>query len=366
VGNVLTHLQGRIPIASGDRCGLQRGDSERDDDVCAAFASVYRGRPFLYERPHQWRGSDQSAVQGGRLESNIGYARDEFGQKAKVSTCFLIDDYFGPDTDPGKIIGKLLTAAKECGMTIDYLAREEGCFESPVYVDGVATGARIPLAEMVASWIVSEPILQTTGRRPPTDVSGWLCNGRRSSDSDTVQAMRSSTYRPAEEYGRREHSIFLDAQLWAPPNKKSRIRADADRVWSCPFLASIWQLMRLDLLRYQGAPVVQPQLWPVSGEQDSEDFVWPKSWRDMPAVVQLNPRAHPFAAYRAVSILPRTYVSIEHAVEVILGHLQIDDDVIDLAVRSGIKDGVTVPRPVSHRLEHLFVPETWAGRATIA
>ncbi|MFQ6327035.1 SCO2522 family protein [Nocardia sp. CWNU-33] len=299
-----------------------------------------------------------------RLDSNIGYAKDEFGPKAKVSTCFLIDDYFGPDTDPGQIIGKLLKAADECGMTIDYLAREEGCFESPVYVDGVATGARIPLAEMVASWIVPEPILRTTGRRPPTDVSGWLCNGRRSSDYDTVQAMRSGEYRPAEEYGRREHSIFLDTQLWAVPTKKSRVRADADRVWACPFLASVWQLMRLDLLRYHGAPVAQPQLWPVS--DDSGEFTWPKAWRDMPAVVQLNPDAHPFAAYRAVSILPRTYVSIEHAVEVILGHLEIDDEVIDLAVRSGVKDGVTVPRPVSHRLEHLFVPETWAGRATTA
>lgn len=294
-----------------------------------------------------------------RLDSNIGYALDEFGQRAKVSTCFLVDDYFGPDTDPAQIIHKLRAAADDCGMTIDYLAREEGCFESPVYVDGVATGARVPLAEMVASWIVPEPIQHTTGRRPPTDVSGWLCNGRRSSDYDTLQAMRSGEYRPPEEYGRREHSIFLDTQLWAAPTKKSKVRSEADRVWACPFLASIWQLLRLDLLRYEGAAVAQPQLWPA-------DVEWPKAWRDMPAVVQLNPDAHPFGAYRAVSILPRSYVGIEHSVEVILGHLELDDEVIDQAVRSGIKDGVTVPRPVTHRLEHLFVPETWAGRATTA
>ncbi|MCP2274751.1 SCO2522 family protein [Nocardia amikacinitolerans] len=275
--------------------------------------------------------------------------RRRYGRNTKVSTCFLVDDYFGPDTDPARIIGKLLAAAAECDMRIDYLAREEGCFEAPVYTDGVATGIRIPLAEMVSARVVPEPVQNTTGRRPPTDVSGWLCNGRRSSDDEPQQAMRLEKYRPAEEYGRREHSIFLDAQLWAPPTKKTRARPGQQRVWSCPFLASIWQLLRLGMLRYEGAAVAEPQEWdPAAG--------WPESWRDLPTVVRLNPEADPFSAFESMSILPHRYVEIEHAVRVILAHVKVDDAVIDEAIWSGVAEGVTVPRKVTERLGHVLLP----------
>jgi hypothetical protein len=271
----------------------------------------------------------------------------EFGPSARVSTCFLVDDYFRQHTDPREVIPLLLDCAAECGVTIDYLAREAGCWEVPAFADGVTAGEPIRLAEMVAARIVAEPLpKESTGRRPPTAESGWLCNGRRSSDDEPALAMRTTPYRPAEEFGRHEHSVFLDVQMWSTPGET----ADGLTRWSCPFLASVWQLLRLGMLRHDGAVVVRPYPW-------SDQQSWPERWWEMPSVVQLNPDAHPFAAYRALSILPHRYLGIEHAVRVILDHLELDQEVIDQTVARGERESirVSVPRVVSQRLAHVIM-----------
>ncbi|WP_328393187.1 SCO2522 family protein [Nocardia sp. NBC_00416] len=268
-------------------------------------------------------------------------ARVRFGPDVRVSTCYLIDDYFQPDTDPVEILGKLLTAAAESGLTIDYLARESGCWQTSQFVDGVPLGEPIPVAEMVAARIVAEPAPPDTGRRPPTVQSGWLCNGRRSSEHEPAQAMRGRSYEPPEEFGRREHSIFLDVQLWSTQDGVTR--------WSCPFLAAVWHLLRLGMLRYHGAAVVEPQLW--RGEP------WPRRWHEVPPVVQLNPDAAPFAAYQTLSMLPKRYIGIEHSVRLVLDHLDLDDDVLAQTIAAGAADEVpvTVPRKISERLSHLLL-----------
>ncbi len=273
-------------------------------------------------------------------------ARSEFGTAARVSTCFLIDDYFTPYTDPTEILGKILGIADECGLQIDYLAREAGCWETPNYIDGQPAEPSIKLAEMIASRIVAEPIEHTTGKRPPDVDSGWLCNGRRSSDSDPSQAMQvAAEYRSSEEFGRREHSIFLDVELW-----KKRIGKDGEihTHWSCPFLASIWQLLRLGMVRNEGRAVVEPQ---PRGDR------WPDRWWEMPSVVQLNPNAQPFAAYQALSILPQSYLKIEHAVRTILDHVVIDQEVVTQTVERGATEGITIPREITQRLSHVFLNE---------
>ncbi|MEV6325853.1 SCO2522 family protein [Nocardia sp. NPDC051787] len=270
-------------------------------------------------------------------------AQAEFGPRARVSTCFLIDDYFRHDTDPGEILGRLLGAAAECGVTIDYLAREAGCFEAPSAGD-----RRIPLAEMVAARIVAEPPEGSNGRRPPTAESGWLCNGRRASDDEPGQAMHRLPYEPPEEFGRREHSIFLDVQMWSKQTKKVNGRAEVHTKWSCPFLASIWQLLRLGMLRYDGEPIVDPQLWrPEDG--------WPSQWWEMPAVVKLNPQAKPFAAYRSLSLLPQRYLGIEHAVRVILDHIDLEEEVVEQIIDRGVVEAVSVPRKVTERMSHYLL-----------
>ncbi|MQY17695.1 SCO2522 family protein [Nocardia macrotermitis] len=276
-------------------------------------------------------------------------ARAEFGASARVSTCFLVDDYFGAKTDPVDVLTKILGTAEEFGLEIDYIARESACWESPQYVDGQPTGHSLPLAEIIGSSIVSEPVPATTGGRPPDIESGWLCNGRRSSEYDSKQAMQLTKYRPPEELGRREHSIFLDVELWA-----ESVGGDGERHirWSCPYLASIWQLLRLGMVRYDGRPVVQPQ--PVGDK-------WPERWWEMPAVIQLNPRAAPFAAYQALSILPQSYLKIEHAVRTILDHVHLDEELVRQTLARGAREGVEIPREVTKRLQHVFLSEVSAA-----
>ncbi|WP_327147210.1 SCO2522 family protein [Nocardia sp. NBC_01329] len=270
-------------------------------------------------------------------------ARVRFGPQVRVSTCYLIDDYFQPGTDPAEVLGKLLTAATESGLTIDYLARESGCWQTSQFMDGVPLGEPIPVAEVVAARIVAEPAPPDTGRRPPTAQSGWLCNGRRSSEHEPAQAMRGRTFEPPEEFGRREHSIFLDVQLW------STQVADGIAVtrWSCPFLAAVWHLLRLGMLRYHGAAVVDPQQW--------DGQPWPRRWHEVPPVVQLNPEAAPFAAYQTLSMLPKRYLGIEHAVRLVLDHLDLDEDVLAQTIAAGAAEGVVVSRKISERLSHLLL-----------
>ncbi|MFE9579461.1 SCO2522 family protein [Nocardia sp. NPDC006044] len=280
------------------------------------------------------------------VDLHTAEAKAEYGPSARVSTCFLIDDYFGSNTNPTEVLDKVLGIAEKCGLRIDYLAREAGCWETPLYVDGRLTGQQIPLAEMVASWVVAEPLKQTTGRRPPDVESGWLCNGRRSSEHDSEQAMQvTEAYRRPEEFARREHTIFLDIELW-----NTLINKDGEEHtrWSCPFLASIWQLLRLGMVRYEGRAVVEPQ---PPGER------WPASWWEMPSVIKLNPQAAPFEAYRALSILPREYLKIEHAVQTILDHIVIDQEVLAKAIKRAESEGISIPREVTGRLSHMFVDE---------
>ncbi|MGN2636263.1 SCO2522 family protein [Nocardia takedensis] len=275
-------------------------------------------------------------------------AKAEYGPNPRVSTCFLIDDYFRTDTKPAEILGRLLDAAAETGLRIDYLAREAGCWEVPAVVQaGVLKSPEIKLAELVRGRIVAEPEEGTNGRRPPTAESGWLCNGKRANDSRPGQAMHpDEPYEPPEEFGRREHSIFLDVEMWATVLKNRR--TEVGTKWSCPYLASIWQLLRLGMLRYEGRPIAEPQPW-VLGSR------WPDNWWEMPTVLQLEPRAKPFAAYQSLSILPQRYVGIEHAVRVILDHVQLDDEVVDQIVGRGRDEGLTVPRKVTERLGHMLL-----------
>jgi hypothetical protein len=260
------------------------------------------------------------------------------GGRSRVSTCFLIDDYFRSEPGPAQIMPKLLAAAAECGVSIDYLAREAGC-----HVAG-----DVPLAELTAARLLPEPAPGTNGSRPPTATSGWLCNGERSPGSDSGQAMRAQQWQPPQEFGKRHHSIFVDVELWKDAGQQVNGRTTAQRSWACPFLASVWQLLRLGMLRYHGAAVVEPDPWPPGAE-------WPEHWDDLPAIIRLNPHAAPFAAYRSLSILPHWYLPIENAVRMILGHLSLDEAVTEQFVERGAREGLRVSRSVIDRISHIFL-----------
>ncbi|MFJ9045653.1 SCO2522 family protein [Streptomyces sp. NPDC102347] len=269
------------------------------------------------------------------VEAARADARDRAGGKRpRVSTCFLVDDYFARFAGPADVVPLLLAEAERAGLTVDYLARESGC----------AVTGKVPVAEAVAARIVEEPPPGSYGHRPPTARTGWLANGVRSPTARAPQAMRKATaWQPPTETAARRHSVFLDVELWNDG-------ADGARLWSCPFLAAVWQLARLGLLRHQGEAVFAAE--PHTGA------AFPDDWDDLPPLVRLNPRADPFAAYRTCSVLPNRFLPVEHAVRVILDQTDVDREALaQVAERSG-REGVPVPGPVTDRVSYVYYEGT--------
>lgn len=250
------------------------------------------------------------------------------GRTPRISTCFLIDDYFGPIRPPGEVLPALLAAAESNGLTIDYLVRESACAEA----DGV------PLARLVEERIVADPPPQTNGVRPPVAETGWLCNGERSTVAPSLEAMELvGRWRPPRENSARRHSVFVDVELWDEHQDS--------RTWSCAFLAAVWQLLRLGLLRYRGAPVAVPRPAPEE---------WPERWEELPPVMRLGPSAAPFCAYRTLSVLPGRFFPTEHAVRTVLSQVAVDAVVAGQVRERSQAEGITLPAEPVDRLEYVF------------
>ncbi|MGW9398588.1 SCO2522 family protein [Streptomyces sp. NPDC055642] len=252
------------------------------------------------------------------------------GGRPRISTCFLVDDYFTRFSRPAELVPLLLAEAGRAGLTVDYLARESGC----------AVNGKVPVAEAVAGRIVEEPPPGSYGNRPPAAQTGWLANGVRSPAARTPQAMqRAAAWQPPTETAARRHSVFLDVELFSDT-------PDGQRVWSCPFLAAVWQLARLGLLRHQGDAVLDPH--PHTGS------AFPDDWDELPALVRLNPRAAPFAAYRTCSVLPNRFLPVEHAVRVILDQFEVDAEALRQVGERSARENVSLPASVADRVSYLF------------
>ncbi|MFC0530714.1 SCO2522 family protein [Phytohabitans kaempferiae] len=250
------------------------------------------------------------------------------GKRPRISTCFLIDDYFTRFKSPAEVVPDVLNLARENGLEIDYLARESGCAKA----DGV------PLARLVEGRIVPDPPPETNGARPPVTESGWLSNGQRSPVSGSPEAMGSVVkWRPPSQNAANRHSIFIDIELWD--------EGRGGRTWSCPFLAAVWQLLRLGMLRNEGEPVAVPQPW-------TDD--WPGDWDELPAVVKINPNAAPFSAYATMSVLPNRFLPIEIGVRTILSQVWPDQDVSRQLREAAERDGVQLPTELVDRLSYAF------------
>lgn len=252
------------------------------------------------------------------------------GRRPRISTCFLIDDYFTRFSSPAELVPLLLAEADRAGLTIDYLARESGC----------AVNGKVPLAQAVAGRIVESPPPGSYGNRPPAAQTGWLANGERSPVARAPQAMKTAAaWQPPKETAARRHSVFLDVELWSDD-------PDGHRTFSCPFLAAVWQLARLGLLRNGGEPVFVPH------PHTAPDF--PDGWDDLPALVRLNPRADPFAAYRTCSVLSNRFFPVEHAVRVVLDQTEVDRGALRQVAERSAREGMTVPDSVADRISYVF------------
>jgi hypothetical protein len=254
--------------------------------------------------------------------------------RPRVSTCFLVDDYFTPFSTPADLVPQLVAAAAEHGLVIDYLVRESACAEA----DGS------PLAELVAARLTASPPPGTNGSRPPVLESGWLANGQRSPGDAGREAMRREGWQPPVEIGARNHSVFVDVELWS--------EQDGRRTWSCAYLAAVWQLLRLGLLRDDGATVARPR--PVSDGPQPEPADLPAEWAELPPVVQLNPAADPFCAYRTFSALPARFLPVEQAVRVVLDQVSPLAEVVAEIEQRAERERLPVPRSVLERIDYVF------------
>jgi hypothetical protein len=251
------------------------------------------------------------------------------GRQAGVSTCFLIDDYFTRFSSPAELVPTLLAEAGRAGLTIDYLARESGC--------AVADG--IDVAAAVERRLVESPAPGNDGSRPPARETGWLANGERTPSVTTPEAMANvPSWQPPKENFAHHHSVFLDVEL--------RDDRDGRRTWSCPFLAAVWQLARLGLLRHCGEPVLQPRLRPGGG--------FPADWDDLPPLIQLNAAAAPFSAYGTCSVLPARFLPVEHAVRVILDQIDADPGALRQVAERSAHEGIAVPDEIPDRASYVF------------
>lgn len=280
-----------------------------------------------FQQVAPWANAARQACVGS-LQSQQG--RESRQARARISTCFLVDDYFTPFSSPAELISPLMSAAHEAGLEIDYLARESGCAEA----DGVT------LARLVEDRLVPDPPPDTNGSRPPAAEVGWLCNGQRSPASGVGEAMDAiPRWKPPVQNAARRHSIFLDVELWDWDESNGR------RTWSCPFLAAVWQLLRLGMLRHDGEGVAAARQW---------QGAFPNSWDELPAVTQLNPTAAPFSAYRTLSILSTRFLPIEHSVRTILSQTAVDRDVLGQVMTRSRGEGIELPLELVDRIDYVF------------
>lgn len=257
---------------------------------------------------------------------------------ARVSTCLLVDDYFTSVGSPQVVVPQIVAAAEAAGVQLDFLAREAAC----------AAAGGVDIARLVLGRVVPDPPRGEGGRRPDVFTSGWLCNGERNAHPNAAEAMRGvkSAWRPPIENGAKHHSIFMDVQLWSDDEAGTR-------TWSCPYLAAIWQLVRLGQLRHLGAPVIRPQIWSEPG--------WPERWADMPAVTQLTKRAAPFSAFRTFSVLDIRYLPIEAAVRTILSQIDVGGEMrTQTAARAAAEPAtIEVPDEIIERITYAFTGPAW-------
>ena len=265
-------------------------------------------------------------------------ARRTGGKRPRISTCFLIDDYFTRFSTPAELVPLVLKEAEKAGLVIDYLARESGC----------AVADRIELAESVMHRLVESPPPGSYGSRPSVSQTGWLANGQRTPTTKRAALGEVRGWQPPEETAARNHSVFMDVELWS--------EKDGRRLWSCPFLAAVWQLARLGLLRHLGEPVLVPRPW------TGEDF--PPDWDRLPPLLQLNPQAAAFSAYRTCTLMPNRFLAVEDAVRLILDQTEVDSGALRQVAERSAREGLAVPAAVAQRATYVFYEEPVNALAT--
>jgi hypothetical protein len=324
-----------------DLAFAEGASSTRTEEVSLAHLSIEVGHLYMEDFA---QGRDRVAAMAQAVAPWVEAARQAATRQLesgplRSSTCFLIDDYFNPFGTPDELLPMIVDAYAEAGVPIDYIARESACAHTGV----------VPLAELVVDHLVPDPPPGSDGsNRPGVRTSGWLANGwparqegglRGGTRPPPRTAMDVGGWQPPRQNAVHRHSVFIDVELWND--------AKGEREWSCPFLASVWQLLRLGALRYHGEAPVTPVPW-------SADLA--PSWRELPPIMRIAPRPQPFAAHRTFSVLDHRFVAVEHAVRAILSQVAIDGEVEALLAARAKKDGLALlPSEPIDRITYAFI-----------
>lgn len=198
----------------------------------------------------------------------------------RTSTSFMFDDYHNKpaksqDTSPTTWLNLVIGAANKAGVGLDYIARE---------------AAYVPAAEAGMSILADSDRVQTTSR------GAWLTAQRPDQRSPMAMA------RPANraDASSTARSAYCDIELYSKePGWNGKT------IYACPYLASMWQLHRLE---HSDGPV-----FPVAQTIEGTLPSW-KHWDDVPPIIQLKHDAAPFSAQKTTSILPIGFLPVEAAV----------------------------------------------------
>lgn len=229
-------------------------------------AAWTRDRIANFARVRPWadaaRAAAVAAGSGERADSaSDKRAGGSGGGRPRISTCLLIDDYFGRLGAPAELVPQLIAEAARAGFTIDYPARESGrvVAEGNDHAEGL-------MRRLVDA---PPPYAAGAGPRPPARETGRLSNGEYPAAVEVREAMTPVRRRqPPTETEAHRHSVFLDVELWddgfgdggrggggdrgAGTHHERPCGEGDSRAWPCSFLAAARQLTRLGLLRDHG------------------------------------------------------------------------------------------------------------------
>jgi hypothetical protein len=81
---------------------------------------------------------------------------------------------------------------------------------------------------------------------------------------------------------------------------------------------------------------------------------FPEEWAAMPPILQLEPEAFPFPAYRTMSVMSGDFLEVEHAVRVICSSVRPDPGAFEEITKAAARERVELPAELVDRLSYVF------------
>ena len=183
-----------------------------------------------------------------------------------------------------------------------------------------------------------------TDGSPPADAGDRLAlERRRSPDPSRSSMKRSNAWQPPVETNARRHSVFVDVELWD--------EAAGKRVWSCAMLAAVWQLLRLGLLRTTAGCCRAAAAGRAGRDGLPETGTSCRRCSSSSRGPRRSPRTAPS------SILDQRFLSVEHAVRVILSQVRQDPEAIASLADRAEREGLRPVDDVLGRVGYVFMPD---------